>query len=427
MDSLADGVFTVDRDWTVTFFNRAASAITGVPAPEALGRKCWDVFHSSICDGDCALKTCMDGNLNLSNKSIHIVGKDGKKIPLSISASPLRDKNGKIVGGVETFRDLSAITLMSKQLQATYTVEDIVSRSQTLTKVLKILPLVAASKSTVLLLGESGTGKELFARAIHNLSARAAMPYVAVNCAALPETLMESELFGYKKGAFTDAKADHHGRFQAAHKGTIFLDEIGDLPLALQVKLLRVLQEKTFEPLGSTKSLHADVRVIAATNRDLEQMVAAGGFRQDLYYRLNVVRLILPPLRERQEDIPVLASHFVNRLNLLEGKNISGLSEDVMYVLLKHDYPGNVRELQNILEYAFILCPKGFIQIEHLPEYLHPKALGAAYSRPGLTMRAIKRQVALDALKRHGGKKMAACRELDITKDTLRHLLSDKD
>jgi len=425
MDSLADGVFTVDRDWTVTFFNRAASAITGVPAQEALGRKCWDVFHSSICDGDCALKTCMDGNLNLSNKSIHIVGKDGKKIPLSISASPLRDKHGKIVGGVETFRDLSAINLMSKQLQATYTVEDIVSRSQTLTKILEILPLVAASKSTVLLLGESGTGKELFARAIHNLSARATMPYVAVNCGALPETLMESELFGYKKGAFTDAKADHQGRFQAAHKGTIFLDEIGDMPLALQVKLLRVLQEKTFEPLGSTKSLHADVRVIAATNRDLEQMVAAGGFRQDLYYRLNVVRMILPPLRERQEDIPVLTSHFVNRLNLLEGKNISGLSEDVMYVLLKHNYPGNVRELQNILEYAFILCPKGFIQIEHLPEYLHPKAMGAAYSRPGLTMRAIKRQVALETLRRHGGKKMAACRELDITKDTLRHLLSD--
>lgn len=429
MESLADGVFTVDLDWTITFFNRAAAAITGVPVHEALGRKCQDVFHSSICDGACALKTCMEQNLNLSNKSIHIVRRDGKKIPLSISAAPLRDQKGQIVGGVETFRDLSDIHLMRKQLLGAYTVEDIVSRSEKLAKILHILPLIAASESTVLLLGESGTGKELFARAIHNLSPRKSGPYVPVNCGALPATLMESELFGYKKGAFTDAKTDHQGRFQTARKGTIFLDEIGDLPPPLQVKLLRVLQEKAFEPLGSAKSVRADVRVIAATNRDLEKMVAAGEFRQDLFYRLSVARLPLPSLRERPEDIALLASHFVDRLNAVQGKSIQGLSEDVMHVLLRHDYPGNARELQNILEYAFILCPQGFIQIEHLPEYLHPQAGGAGSRRvqdqPGLTMRSIKRQAALDALQRHAGRKMAACRELGVTKDTLRRLVNE--
>jgi len=427
MESLADGVFTVAPDWTVTFFNRAAADITGVPVQEAIGRKCWEVFHSSICDGDCALKACMEENRCLSNKSIHIVRRDGKKIPLSISAAPLRDQQGRIVGGVETFRDLSDIHLMRKHLQGAYTVEDIVSRSEPLAKVLRIMPLIAASESTVLLLGESGTGKELFARAIHNLSPRKSGPYVAVNCGALPATLMESELFGYKKGAFTDAKIDHPGRFQTARKGTIFLDEIGDLPAPLQVKLLRVLQEKAFEPLGSSKSVRADVRVIAATNRDLEKMVAEGQFRQDLFYRLSVARLPLPSLRERPEDIPLLSSHFVEQLNALQGKAIQGLSEDVMHVLLRHDYPGNVRELQNILEYAFILCPKGFIQIEHLPEYLHPEPSKHSPPPAGRTMRAIKRQAVLDALQRHGGAKMVACRELGITKDTLRRLCNNSD
>ncbi len=427
MESLADGVFTVDLDWTVTFFNRAATAITGIPAAEAIGRKCRDVFQSSICDGACALKACMEQDLHLSNKSIHIVRRDGKRIPLSISASPLRDRHGKIIGGVESFRDLSAIHLSSSQFQATDQVGDIISRSQTMAKILHIIPPIAGSESTVLLLGESGTGKELFARAIHDLSPRSPGPYVAVNCAALPETLMESELFGYKKGAFTDAKTDHVGRFQAAQKGTIFLDEIGDLPIPLQVKLLRVLQEKAFEPLGSSKSMAADVRVIAATNRDLEQMVCDGQFRQDLYYRLSVVRLSLPPLRERPEDILLLSTHFVCLLNQQQSKDIHGLSEDVMYVLLRHDYPGNVRELRNILEYAFILCPDGFIQIQHLPDYLHPKPSEAPRGQPGRTMEDMKRQAVINALQRHGGRKMAASRELGITKDTLRRILNGGD
>jgi PAS domain S-box-containing protein len=240
MDSIADGVFTVDLDWNVTFFNRAASGITGIEPDEAIGQKCWEVFHSSICDGSCALRECLEHGKSLTNKSIFILRPDGRKVPISISASPLTDRKGKVVGGVETFRDISAIQLMRKQLEGLYTVEDIVTRSQSLIRVLEILPRIAASESTVLLLGESGTGKELMARAIHNQSPRAKGPFVAVNCGALPEHLLESELFGYKAGAFTDAKKDKRGRFQLAKGGTIFLDEIGDLPLPLQVKILRV-------------------------------------------------------------------------------------------------------------------------------------------------------------------------------------------
>jgi PAS domain S-box-containing protein len=427
MDSLADGVFTVDPDWNITFFNRTASTITGIPVEEAVGRKCRDVFQSSICDGSCALKTCMEENLSMTNKSIQIVSSDGRIIPLSISASPLRDKSGRIIGGVETFRDLSDIYMMRRKLQGTRTLEDIITRSRTMTRTLDILPRIAASRTSVLLLGESGTGKELFARALHNLSPRKNGPFVTVNCGALPEALMESELFGYKKGAFTDAKSDQRGKFQAAHKGTIFLDELGDLPYRLQVKLLRVLQDMTFEPLGSATSVRVDVRVIAATNLDLEAMVASGEFRQDLFYRLNVARLSLPSLRERPEDIPLLSKHFIDHFNSIHGGKIEGISEDVTYLLLRHDYPGNVRELRNILEYASILQPRGFIQVEHLPEYLLPDVGAHPLFKPGMTLQAIKRQAVLHCLGRNGGRKMAACRELGISKDTLRRILSDSD
>lgn len=435
MDSLADGVFTVDLDWNITFFNRAASAITKVPREEALGRKCWEVFRSSICDGACALKAALKAGESRSNRSLFFLRPDGAKVPISISAAPLRDRRGKIVGGVETFRDLSALRLMQKQLDGLYRVEDILSKSEAFQRTLGILPQIAASGSTVLILGESGTGKELVARAIHNLSARAAKPFVAVNCGALPENLLESELFGHKAGAFTDAKKDKPGRFQSADGGTLFLDEIGDMPLALQVKILRALQEKVIEPLGAVAGVRVDVRIIAATNRDLEDMVARQLFRSDLFYRLNVVRLALPPLRQRPEDVPLLARHFIARQNALTGKEISGLAPEVLQLLIRHDFPGNVRELENIIEYAFILCPGGLIRSEHLPENLAESlaaglagslAAGSCRVLPGSSgrMEDIKRQAARQALERHGGRVMAACRELGVSKDTLRRILS---
>jgi len=423
MDSLADGVFTVDLDWNITFFNRAASAITKVPRAEALGRKCWEVFRSSICDGSCALKAALAAGESRSNRSLFFVRPDGAKVPISISAAPLRDRRGHVVGGVETFRDLSALTLMQKKLDGLYNVEDIVSKSPAFQRTLGILPQIAASGSTVLVLGESGTGKELVARAIHTLSPRAGKPFVAVNCGALPENLLESELFGHKAGAFTDAKKDKPGRFQAADGGTLFLDEIGDMPLTLQVKILRALQEKIIEPLGAVSGVPVNVRVIAATNRDLEEMVARQTFRSDLYYRLNVVRMVLPPLRQRPEDIPLLVQHFVTRQNALTGKDIQGLAPEVLQRLMRHPFPGNVRELENIIEYAFILCPGGFIKPEHLPENLAP-GQDAGQTQPLYgTLAEIKRQAAMQALARNNGRAMAACRELGVAKDTLRRIL----
>ncbi|MDO9631296.1 MAG: sigma 54-interacting transcriptional regulator, partial [Humidesulfovibrio sp.] len=290
-------------------------------------------------------------------------------------------------------------------------------------RTLGILPQIAASGSTVLILGESGTGKELVARAIHNLSPRSGKPFVAVNCGALPENLLESELFGHKAGAFTDAKKDKPGRFQAADGGTLFLDEIGDMPLPLQVKILRALQERVIEPLGAVAGVPVNVRIIAATNRELEGMVAQQTFRSDLYYRLNVVRLALPALRERPEDIPLLAEHFVARQNAQHGKDILGLAPEVLQRLMRHSFPGNVRELENIIEYAFILCPGGFIRSEHLPESLAPQEDAAQAAPLCGSLDEIKRRAAADALARNNGRAMAACRELGVSKDTLRRIL----
>lgn len=423
MESLADGVFTVDTDWNITFFNRAAGAITGIPSEKALGCKCWDVFHSSLCDGACALRGCIEDDRTLANQSIFIVRPDGIKVPVSISAAPLRDAAGRIVGGVETFRDISDITRLRKELEGVYTLEDIVTKNKGLARTLELLPRIAASGSSVLLLGESGTGKELFARAIHHLSPRKNGPFVAVNCGAIPGELLEAELFGHTKGAFTDAKTERKGRFTLAAGGTLFLDEVGELPLPLQVKLLRVLQERVFEPLGSDKSLPADVRVVAATNRDLPAMAEAGTFRRDLFYRLGVARIVLPPLRERPEDIPLLVDTLIERLNLMTAKAVTGVTEAALAVLMRHDYPGNVRELQNILEYAFILRPAGRIGPEHLPDYVRPAAKTQFVPSVPLTMRAVKHRAVLAALDRHEGRRMAACRELGITKDTMRRIL----
>ena len=247
---------------------------------------------------------------------------------------------------------------------------------------------------------------------------------MAVNCGALPENLLESELFGHKAGAFTDAKRDKPGRFQAADGGTLFLDEIGDMPLALQVKILRALQERIIEPLGAVAGVPVNVRIIAATNRDLEDMVARQTFRSDLYYRLNVVRLALPSLRERPEDIPLLAKHFVDRQNAQHGKDIQGLAPEVLQRLMRHGFPGNVRELENILEYAFILCPGGFIRLEHLPEALAPQAESAPPPPFCGTLDEIKCRAVAATLVRNEGRVMAACRELGVSKDTLRRILN---
>lgn len=424
LDSIADGVFTVDRNWKITSFNMAAEIITGWDREDAIGSYCSDVFHSSICGRNCAIAESLYTGRPVANRSIMIEDAEGKKKPISISASPLVDIVGNVVGGVETFRDLTVVESLRQQLMGRYTFKEIISKSNVMQRFFKILPDIAESNSTVLILGESGTGKGIMAEAIVSASSRKDKPFISVNCGAIPETLLESELFGYRSGAFTDARKDREGRFAAAEGGTIFLDEIGDIPHSLQVKLLRVLEERVYEPLGSNDSIKVDIRVIAATNRDLKQLVDEGLFRDDLYYRLNVVGITLPPLRERREDIPLLVDHFVDKFRAEKQKDIAGVSDRVLKLLMKHNFPGNIRELENIIEYAFILCPGGFIQKEHLPESFLPEtddhAISSMNMDAGMTLEQVEEQVIFNSLQRNKWKKMITCRELGISKDTLR-------
>ena len=429
LNSMADGVFTVDQNWIITSFNRAAELITGWPATRAIGQRCSEVFHSSICGKSCAIAESMYTGRAVANRSITISTQEGEKIPISISASPLVDLDGNIIGGVETFRDLTALTSMRAQLHQKYSFDQLVSNSKVMQRLFAIMPEVAASPSTVLISGESGTGKELVARALYRISDRSTMPFVAVNCGALPEALLESELFGYKAGAFTDARKDKEGRFAAAEGGVLFLDEIGDVPQAIQVKLLRVLQEKVYEPLGSNSPVKTDVRIITATNRDLQTLVQAGKFREDLYYRLNVVRIHLPPLRERKEDIPLLVDQLIQEFSAQQAKDIVGIATSALNILMHHDFHGNIRELKNIIEYAFILCDGGYILPQHLPDPFNavphlPETESESDPERPHTLEEIERQAIFLALEKNKWKKSATCEELGISKDTLRRKLS---
>ena len=419
LDSIADGVFTVDADWRITSFNRAAEEITGIPREEAIGNCCCDVFKASICENDCSLRRTLETGLPIISKAIFIIDATGERVPISISTAILKDKSGQPIGGVETFRDLSVVEDLRKELMRKYTFTDIISKNHQMQKLFDILPEVAQSDSTVLIEGESGTGKELFARALHNLSSRQKKPLVTVNCGALPDTLLESELFGYKAGAFTDAKKDKPGRFALAKGGTILLDEIGDISPALQVRLLRVLQERTYEPLGATAPVIADVRVVAATNKDLTELVEKGLFRQDLYYRINVIRLTIPPLRERMEDIPLLVDHLIGRFNRLRGKSIAGVSSEVLTILMDHQFPGNVRELENIIEHAFVLCKNAFVMAEHLPQYLRLKGEKMVVSSGASSIREIEARFIQNALRRPNWNRSATAKELGMHKTTL--------
>ena len=420
LDSIADGVFTVDKDWRITSFNRAAERITGVPRQEAVGRRCCDIFHSSVCENECALLKTTESGKPIVNKAIYIVTAAGQRVPISISTALLRDRSGEVIGGVETFRDLSMVEELRKELRKEYTFADIIGRSRAMRQIFQILPQVARSDSTVLIQGSSGTGKEIVARAIHNLSPRNKGRFVAVNCGALPDTLLESELFGHRAGAFTDARRDRPGRFAVAKGGTILLDEIGDVSPAMQTRLLRVLQERTFEPLGSTEPVRADVRVIAASNKNLASLVKKGAFREDLYYRVNVVRLALPDLRDRREDVPLFIEHFVAKFNRLQNRDLTGISDEAMACLMEHNYPGNVRELENIVEHAFVLCPSGTIQLHHLPPELREGREGdPPRATRGLSLESLEAAHIEDALRRNTGNRSAAARELGIHPSTL--------
>lgn len=421
LDSVADGVFTTDKKRRITSFNRAAERITGFTSQEAVGRPCHEIFNASICKGTCALEEALRTGRETIDRPVNIVNKAGKTLPISISASVLNDRKGNVIGGVETFRDLSAIEQLKKEIQHSYTFEDIVSKNREIQKIFNILPDVAESDCTVLIEGSSGSGKELFARAIHNLSGRKDNPYVVVNCGALPDNLLESELFGYEKGAFTDAHRDKQGRFALAEGGTILLDEIGDISPVFQTKLLRVLQEKEYEPLGSTKTRKANVRIMAATNQNLAEQVKNGKFRQDLYYRLNVVRIELPPLANRREDIPLLVEYFIGVFNLKRNKKIAGVSDDVMDFLMRYAFPGNVRELENLVEHAFVLCHENIIELKHLPREMIKAAIEIKPMETETisSFAAAEKKTIEDALSKHSGVLTVAARELGISPVTL--------
>ncbi len=420
LESISDGVFTVDDAWRVTSFNRAAEQITGVSRDEAIGRRCSEVFRSSMCETGCALRRTMDTGATVVNQVAFIIDASGRRIPVSVSTALLRDAQGALLGGAETFRDLSLVEELRKEARGRFQVGDILSRSPSMRRVLEMLPRIGESESTILLQGETGTGKELVARAIHGLSARRDGPFVAVNCGALPDSLLESELFGHMAGAFTGADRDKPGRFSRARGGTLFLDEIGEVSPGMQVRLLRVLQERQFEPLGSTRTEEADVRVVTATNRDLCGMVEAGAFRRDLYYRINVMTVELPPLRDRREDIPLLVQNFVSTFNALQDKQVAGVSPEVLGLLTAHHYPGNVRELRNIIEHAFVLVGEGRIELEHLPAGIIPAARGRAGGRSlHEIITAAEAQAIHEALERNSGNRLAAARELGIDKSTL--------
>jgi PAS domain S-box-containing protein len=421
LDSITEGVFTINQDKIITSFNRAAEKITGFSRRRAVGKKCFEIFQADICQESCPLSSAVRAGKTVVDLPINILNAQGRVIPISITTAVLKDREGKILGGVETFRDLTTLEALRKEISQKYVVGDIVGKSAALQKIFNLLPDIAQSSSTVLIQGPSGTGKELLAKAIHQLSPGNERPFIAINCSALPETLLESELFGYVRGAFTDAKKDKPGKIAAADGGTLFLDEIGDLPLTVQAKLLRVLQEKTYEPLGSNISKKMKARVISATNKDLRALVAQGDFREDLYYRLKVIQLDLPTLKERREDLPLLIDRFIGRLNLQTGKKITQISPNAMEILMNYHYPGNIRELENILEHAFVLCHGSLIRVSHLPPEFQWESKGALSSSAGsgACLRDQEAEMIRKALEKNLGHRARTARELGIHPTTL--------
>ncbi|CAM3551156.1 Transcriptional regulatory protein ZraR [Vibrio aerogenes CECT 7868] len=425
LESISDGVFTVDHQWRISFFNRAAEKITGIRREEALGKLCSEVFKSSMCERDCALRKTLQNETPIVNKSCFIIDADGDRIPVSVSTAVLKNASGQMIGGAETFRDLSEVEALRNALKGKFQAGEMISCSPLMRRLFELLPAIAASDSTVALYGETGTGKELLAKAIHEMGHRKNKPFVAINCGALPDNLLESELFGYKKGAFTGASHDKPGRFALAKDGTLFLDEIGEISPALQVRLLRVLQEHEYEPLGSVHPEKNRARIIVATHRNLSQMVADGEFRQDLFYRIQVIDLQLPALRERQEDIPLLTEQFIHHFNCIQKRSVQGISAEAASVIMAHDWPGNVRELENVIERAFVLCRGKQIELAHLPDELRDKKMRMAVPEEAVpeevsVIRQSAEKKAIESALRHNHDNRAAtARELGIHTTTL--------
>jgi len=431
LDCLADAVVAVDLQGRITLLNRAAEALAGLPSEQARGRLCREVLKADDHAVERLLLQAALGQGPALNKGLYLLTGEGLRLPASLTVSALEDTHGQVVGAVGILRDLTDVfegylagtagdprADLRKALLRLDSYAGIISRNHEMREIFAVLPEIARSDATVLIQGASGSGKELFARALHQLGPRSEGPLVILNCGALPDSLLESELFGYKAGAFTDARQDKPGRFAQAHGGTLFLDEIGDISPAMQVRLLRVLQEREVMPLGGTRAEATDVRVIAATHRDLYRLMLAGRFREDLFYRLDVVRLRIPPLCRRSEDIPLLADHCIARLRRRHRKEIGGLSAEALALLQRYDFPGNVRELENALEHAFVLCSGAVIEPRHLPMRLRQQA-EQAESPAVSSLAELESRFLRQVLERNDNSAGAAARELGIHRSTL--------
>ncbi len=439
IDEIPIGMLVVDKDRRIIILNRALEVLTGFSREDIKGIPCYHILRSRVCIKNCPLLQ-KNTRLEAIRQETDIINKDRKLVPISVNIAPLRDTGGKLVGYLETVEDLRAIQELDAKIGHAYSFASMVGRSPKMERIFQIMPILAQSDSSVLITGETGTGKDLVAEALHQASNRSKGPFVKVNCGALPENLLESELFGHQKGAFTGAIENKPGRFRLAHNGTLYLTEIGDLPLTLQVKLLTFLDDQVIFPLGSTKGFQANVRVIAGTHRNLEKMVSQGRFRQDLLFRLNVVRIHLPPMREREGDLQLLLDHFLNTLNSRFQKTIQGLSKKAMQILFKYSYPGNVRELRNIIEYAVNICGGNKIEAEHLPTYLLEGNQFSKIEEPEMEMGAsndsqvnstpkemadkptwkeMEKQMILNALFKAGGRRHEAADQLGWGRSTL--------
>ncbi len=436
LDHVSEGIIAHDTQRMITWFNRAAERITGYDHREVIGQKCDNIFPGGFCGGKCSFTDELP-DFDKLHYPLKINTKDGRQRRVEMSIVSMRNEHGDFQGVLASFRDITEVTQLRQQLKNVHSFHGIIGTDDNMQLVYELISDLAVSDCSVLIQGESGTGKELVAGAIHGESRRAGRPFVTVNCGALPEGILESELFGHVRGAFTGAVRDKKGRFELADRGTIFLDEIGELSPNMQVKLLRVLQEGTFHRVGGEKPVQVDVRVLSATNRDLREMVRQGKFREDLFYRLCVVPVILPPLRQRRNDIPLLVEHFIERLSKNIDRPITGITPDALHCFIDYNWPGNIRELQNAIQYAFVKCKTETLQVEHLP----PEILSYLTENPALEFsatlahrqgsfgrrRKLNNTQVKEALQQTNGNKVKAAHLLGVGRATLYRFLKDHD
>lgn len=419
-NSNIEGTFTIDNDWNVNSFNTSAEKITGYKKSEAIGKKCWDIFNSSICRNGCHMEQTLQKGKAMIGNELEIIHKSRKKIPIRVNSNILINNKNEKIGAVETFIDISEIKNLSEHLSEYFKYENIVGRNKEIKQIISVLESVSQTDSSVLITGESGTGKELAARAIHINSSRKTGPFIAVNCSAFVESLIESELFGHEKGSFTGAIKTKIGKFELANGGTLFLDEIGDLSIAVQTKLLRVLETREFERVGGNKVIKLDARLIAATNKNISDEISKGKFREDLFYRINVINIHLPPLRERMDDFPLLVNHFIDSFNKKFNKHVMQFSSDAYDILLEYNWPGNIRELENVIEHCFVLCNGSIIQVECLPKRLREgNYKKIAPSTESKSFKDAEKNLIISALERNNYNRTKAAKELNINVSTL--------